>query len=70
MIKYEVCFAMCHCEYTNVELDEEDIEGKTEGEIEALVESLAWRQIKQECTEYDPDEIIEINKVEDSEERD
>lgn len=63
MKKFEVCFAMCHCEYTNVELDEKDIKGKTEGEIEALVESLAWRQIRQEYVEYEPDKIIEISRV-------
>lgn len=65
MKKYEVCFAMCHSEYTNVELDEEDIKGKTEDEIEALIESLAWRQIRQECTEYEAEEIIEIRRVKD-----
>lgn len=59
-MKYEVNFAMCHCEITEVELDEEDIQGKTEDEIEALVEEIAWQQIRQECTEYEPDEIIEI----------
>ena len=63
MKKYEICFAMCHCESTNVELDEEDIKGKTEGEIEALVESLAWRQIRQECIEYEAEEIIEIRRI-------
>ena len=60
MKKYEVNFAMCHCETTVVELEKEDIKDKTEGEIEALVEEIAWRQIRQECTEYEPDEIIEI----------
>jgi hypothetical protein len=64
-MKYEVCFAMCHCEYADVELDEEDIEGKSEEEIKVLVESLAWEQIEQECTEYDAEEIIEIRKMED-----
>lgn len=65
--KYEVCFAMCHCESTIVELDEEDIEEKTEGEIEALVESLAWRQIRQECTSYDAKEIVEIEELDEEE---
>lgn len=55
---------MCHCESTIVELDEEDIEGKTEGEIEALVESLAWRQIGQECTSYDAEEIVDMTEIE------
>lgn len=64
--KYEVCFSMCHCEYTTVELDEEDIEGKTEGEIEALVEDVAWRQIRRECTGYEPEEIIEIIEEEEN----
>ena len=63
-MKYEVCFAMSHCEITEIELDEEDIEGKSEGEIEALVESLAWEQIRQECTSYEADEIIETRKIE------
>lgn len=62
--KYEVSFAMCHCESTTVELEEEDIKDKTEGEVEALVEEIAWRQIQQECTAYDPEEIIEIAEAE------
>lgn len=63
-MKYEVNFSMCHCESTVVELEEEDIKDKTEGEIEALVEEIAWRQIRQECTAYDPEEVIEIAEVE------
>lgn len=62
--KYEVCFAMCHCEYTTVELDEEDIEGKTEDEVKALVRKQAWYQISRECTGYEPEEIIEIEEIE------
>ena len=64
-MKYEVCFSMCHCETTKVELDEEDIEGKSEGEIEALVESLARRQIRQEVTEWEAEDMIEMRKMED-----
>lgn len=63
-MKYEVTFAMCHSETTVVELEEEDIKDKTEGEIEAFVEEIAWRQIRREYTEYEPDEIIEIAEVE------
>lgn len=62
MKKFEVCFSMCHCEYTEIELDEEDIERKTEEEIECLVENLAWEQIRRECREYEPEEIIEITE--------
>lgn len=65
--RYEVCFSMCHCETTSVELDEEDIEGKSEKEIEALVEDMAWEQIKREVTDYDPEEIIEIEELEEEE---
>ena len=63
-MKYEVCFSMCHYEYTEVELDEEDIEGKSKEEIEVLVKRLAWKQIRQECTEYDAEEIIEMRRME------
>lgn len=63
-MEYEVVFSMCHCESTTVRLEEEDIEGKYEGEIEALVESLARRQIRQECPSYDVDDIIEMNLIE------
>ena len=59
-MKYEVNFAMCHSETTIVELEEEDIIDKTKDEIEALVEEIAWQQIRQECTEYDAEEVIEI----------
>ena len=64
-MKYEVIFSMCHCETTEVELDEEDVEGKSEGEIEALVESLAWSQIRREHRDYEPDEIIEMERIDD-----
>ena len=37
-MKYEVIFAMCHCESALVELEPEDIEGLSEREIDALVE--------------------------------
>lgn len=63
-MEYEVKFAMCHCETTIVELDEEDIKDKTEKEIKDLIEEIAWQQIKQECTEYEPDEVIEIEEAE------
>lgn len=64
-MKYEVCFSMSHCEYIKIELDEEDIEGKTEGEIEALVESLAWDKIRRDVTEWEAEELIEIERIED-----
>ncbi len=64
-MKYRVVFSMCHCETTEVELDEEDIEGKSEGEIEALVESLARRQIRQEVTEWEAEDMIEMEEMED-----
>lgn len=63
MKRYEVCFAMCHCETTVVELEEEDIADKAVDEIGAMVEEIAWRQIRQECTGYDADEVIEIAEV-------
>ena len=62
--KFEVWFSMCHSECTEVELDEEDIADKTEGEIECLVEDIACRQIRRECIGYDPDEIISIEEIE------
>ena len=65
--RYEVCFSMCHCESTNVELDEEDIEGKSEKEIEVLVEDMAWEKIRREVTDWDPEEIIEIEELEEEE---
>ena len=61
---YEVTFSMCHCETVKIELDAEDVEGKSEGEIEALVESLAWKEIRRSCTEYDAEDIIEISLIE------
>ena len=63
-MEYEVVFSMCHCESTMVRLDEEDIEGKSEEEIEALVESLARKQIRQEVTEWEAEEMIEIIEME------
>lgn len=62
-MEYEVCFSMCHCETTVVTLEEEDIEGKTEDEIEILVERLAREQVRQEVTEWEAEDIIEMRKV-------
>lgn len=59
---FTVTFSMCHCEQTEVELLPEDLEGKTEEEIETLVENLAWKQIRKECTGYDPEDLIEIEE--------
>lgn len=61
--KYDICFSMCHCEYTTVELDEEDIQGLSEDEIKTLIRKKAWHQIRQECTEYEAEEIIEIRRL-------
>ena len=63
-MKYEVNFAMCHCESTVVELDEEDIKDKNKDEIKDLIVDIAWDQIRQECTAYEPEELIEIAEVE------
>ena len=59
---FTVTFSMCHCEQTEVELSPEDLEGKTEEEIKTLVENLAWKQIMQECTEYEAEDLIEIEE--------
>lgn len=59
---FTVTFSMCHCEQTEVELLQEDLEGKTEEEIKTLVENLAWKQIMQECTEYEAEDLIEIEE--------
>lgn len=64
-MKYGVIFSMCHCETTEVELDAEDIEGLEEEEIKALVESKAWDRIREECTDYDAEDLIEIIEMED-----
>lgn len=60
MKKYEICFAMNHAEYVDIELDEDEVKGKTESEIEAIVRKLAWNAIRQECTEWEADDLIEI----------
>lgn len=59
-MKKIVNFAMCHNEEVEIELDDEDLKGMSEGEIDSLVESMAWRKIKEECPYYDADEIIEV----------
>lgn len=64
-MKYEVTFSMCHCETVEIELDVEDIKEKSKDEIEALVENLAWDKIRKECGEYDAEEIIEMEEIED-----
>ena len=56
---------MCHCETVEIELDDEDLKNKEEGEIEALVQDLAWDKIRYECPSYDAEDIIEMNLIED-----
>ena len=64
-MKYEVTFAMCHCESTIVNLDEEDIQDLSDYEIENLVEEIARRQIRNEYSMYEVDDLIEIQAEED-----
>ena len=61
-MKYEVIFAMCHCESALVELEPEDIEGLSEREIDALVEEEG-RKIVAANSSFDIDEIVEICEV-------
>lgn len=63
-MKYEVTFAMCHCESTIVNLDEEDIQDLSDYEIENLVEEIARRQICNECPMYEVDDLIAIQAEE------
>ena len=58
-MKYEVVFAMCHCESAIVELEPEEIEGLSEAEIDFLVEEKG-REIVARESSFDIDEVIEI----------
>ena len=62
-MKYEVTFAMCHCETAIVELEPEDIEGLSENEIYALVEEEGRKLVTCESG-FDVDEMVELYEVE------
>ena len=61
-MKYEVTFAMCHCETAIVELEPEDIEGFSEEEIYALVEEKG-RKIVTTDSGFDVDEMVELYEI-------
>lgn len=61
-MKYEVTFAMCHCETAIVELEPEDIEGLSENEIYALVEEQGKKLVTSESG-FDVDEMIELCEI-------
>lgn len=61
-MKYEVTFAMCHCETTIVELELEDIKGLSEEEIYALVEEKG-RTIVTHESGFDVDEMVELYEI-------
>lgn len=62
-MEYEVCFSMCHCETVKVELEPDEVEGLSTAEIKELIEQKAWEAIRIECTEYDAEDIIEVNEI-------
>ena len=61
-MKYEVTFAMCHCETAIVELEPEDIEGLSENEIYALVEEEGRKIVTIESG-FDVDEMVELYEM-------
>jgi hypothetical protein len=61
-MKYEVTFAMCHCETAIVELEPEDIEGLSEDEIYALVEEEGRELVTRESG-FDVDEMVELCEI-------
>ena len=63
-MKYEVTFAMCHCETVIVELEPEDIDEDTsEDEICALVEEKG-RKLATSESGFEVDEMIELYEIE------
>lgn len=61
-MKYEVTFAMCHCETAIVELEPEDIEGLSEKEIYALVEEEGRKTVVSESG-FEVDSMIDFNEL-------
>jgi hypothetical protein len=61
-MKYEVVFAMCHCETALVELEPEEIKGLSEREINDLIEEKG-RDIISTQSSFDIEDIIEICEV-------
>lgn len=62
-MEYEVIFSMCHCETVKVELEPDEVEGLSTEEIKELIEQKAWETIRIECTEYEAEDIIEVNEI-------
>ena len=61
-MRFEVTFAMCHCETAMIELEPEDIEGLSETEIYALVEEQGRKIVTTESG-CEVDELVEIYEL-------
>lgn len=59
---FKGCFSMAHCEYVEIELEEDEMDGLTEEEILRLAEDELWKKIRQECTSFDAEDLIEMEE--------
>lgn len=59
---FKGCFSMCHCEYVEITLESEEMIGLTEEKIFQLAERKLWKQIRQECTDFDAEDLIEMEE--------
>lgn len=65
---YKATFSMCHCSTIEVDLkdwyDTEELDNMTEEELKEKAEEMAWSTIRAECTEWEAEELIEMEKEE------
>lgn len=63
---YRATFSMCHCETVEVDLkdlyDTEELDNMTETELKEKAEEMAWNTVRTDCTEWEPEDLIEMEK--------
>ena len=63
---YKAIFSMCHCETVEVDLkdwyDTEELDNMTEEELRDKAEEVAWNVIRTDCTEFEAEDLIEMEK--------
>lgn len=59
---FKGCFSMCHCEHVEITLESDEIADLTEEEVLQLAEEELWRAIRQKCTEFEAEDLIEMEE--------
>lgn len=59
---FKGCFSMCHCEYVEITLKEDEMADLTEEEVLQLAKEELWDAIRQECKDFEAEDLIEMEE--------